>query len=321
MIRLSEFLTRRRWWVLAAWLVVVALALPASSKQTEDLVGGGFTVPASQSQAVEDALGNDFKPDQAAGIGVVLQASASSTEEQRNAAVERLARAVADQGQLTLARADEAKARVDLREKGLAIVPLRSGLPASELTDPAADLRVSLDPGDEQDGVTPYLSGQPAAYAGLQELSKEDLAQAEKTGFPVVALILLAVFGSAAAASLPLALGLFSVVITGALIYLLSQQMEMSVFVTNMASMIGIGVAVDYSLFILARFREEVRGGASGREARATAISTSGLAVAFSGTAVIISLAGLWMIDNQALRSMALGAMIVVAVAVLVAST
>jgi RND superfamily putative drug exporter len=93
----------------------------------------------------------------------------------------------------------------------------------------------------------------------------------------------------------------------------------MSVFVTNMASMIGIGVAVDYSLFILARFREEVRGGKSAPEARAAALATSGLAVLFSGLAVIISLGGLWMVDNQAIRSMALGAMIVVGIAILTA--
>ncbi|MGH2951349.1 MAG: MMPL family transporter, partial [Solirubrobacterales bacterium] len=170
-----------------------------------------------------------------------------------------------------------------------------------------------------KDGVATYLTGQPAAYAGLQELSKEDLERAEVTGFPIVALILLAVFGSLAAAALPLALGFVAVAITGALIFFLSQAMEMSVFVTNMASMIGIGVAVDYSLFILARFREEVRSGRTAADARAEALATSGLAVAFSGLAVVISLAGLWMIDNQSLRSMALGAMIVVAVAILTA--
>jgi RND superfamily putative drug exporter len=169
--------------------------------------------------------------------------------------------------------------------------------------------------------VTAYTVGQGAAWAGLQDLSKSDLESAEVTGFPIVALILLAVFGSFAAAALPLGLGLTSVLVTGALIYLISRQMEMSVFVTNMASMIGIGVAVDYSLFIVARFREEVREGRSAAEARAEALSTSGLAVAFSGIAVIVSLAGLWMIDNGALRSMALGAMLVVAVSILAATT
>ena len=88
-----------------------------------------------------------------------------------------------------------------------------------------------------------------------------------------------------------------------------------------MASMIGIGVAIDYSLFILARYREERDAGREPDDARAQALSTSGLAVTFSGLAVIVSLAGLWMVDNQALRSMALGAMTVVAVSILTATT
>ncbi len=155
----------------------------------------------------------------------------------------------------------------------------------------------------------------------MQDLSKEDLAKAESAGFPVVLLILLAVFGTLAAASLPLLLGLVSVLVTGGLIFALSQVMEMSVFVTNMASMIGIGVAVDYSLFVVARYREEVAAGRSHEEARSVAMATSGLAVLFSGLTVIVSLAGLWMVDNQAIRSMALGAMLVVAVAMLGAAT
>ena len=183
------------------------------------------------------------------------------------------------------------------------------------------DLREDLEPGSAVGGVTPYLVGQPTIWAGLQEISKEDLSKAEGSGFPIVALILLIVFGSLAAAALPLALGFVSVLVTGALIYFISLQMTMSVFVTNMASMIGIGVAIDYSLFILARYREERESGLDQREARAKALSTSGLAVTFSGLAVIISLAGLWMVDNQALRSMALGAMTVVAVSILTATT
>ena len=155
----------------------------------------------------------------------------------------------------------------------------------------------------------------------MQELSKKDLAKAESGGFPIVALILLVVFGSLAAAALPLALGFVSVIVTGALIYFISLQMSTSVFVTNMASMIGIGVAIDYSLFILARYREERRAGREPDDARAQALATSGLAVTFSGLAVIVSLAGLWMVDNQALRSMALGAMTVVAVSILTATT
>ncbi len=201
------------------------------------------------------------------------------------------------------------------------MLPLRSDQSSDELIDSATTLREDLDPGTAAAGVTPYLIGQPTIWAGMQEISKQDLSKAEGSGFPIVALILLVVFGSLAAAALPLALGFVSVLVTGALIYFISLQMTTSVFVTNMASMIGIGVAVDYSLFILARYREEREAGRNKCEARAQALSTSGLAVTFSGLAVIISLAGLWMVDNQALRSMALGAMTVVAVSILTATT
>jgi uncharacterized membrane protein YdfJ with MMPL/SSD domain len=319
MLRLAGFLSRWRWFVVAAWVLVVLAALPFAARQTEDLTGGGFDVPGSQSDQVTQALADQFPEQQNGAVSVVLEAEPGADRAQAVAAVERMEAAVADVPEFQLEPGAPAAARAQLASEGVAVVPLASDLPTGRQNDPASDLREELAPGETEDGVTPYLAGQPAAWAGLQELSREDLEQAEITGFPIVALILLAVFGSLAAAALPLALGFASVLVTGAVIYLFSQQMEMSVFVTNMASMIGIGVAVDYSLFILARFREEVRAGRPAAEARAEALSTSGLAVTFSGLAVIISLAGLWMIDNQTLRSMALGAMVVVAISILAA--
>jgi uncharacterized membrane protein YdfJ with MMPL/SSD domain len=317
--RLAGLLARRRWLVVCMWIAVVAVSLPLAARQTEDLTGGGFDVPGSQSERVQSMLGEQF-PDRTNGaVGIVLTAPAGADAADIDAALERVEGAVADVSDFALPSGAVAEAREALGAGDIGLLALDSKLPPDKQTDPASELREKLDPGSSAGGVTTYLAGQPAAWAGLQELSKEDLEKAEVTGFPIVALILLAVFGSLAAATLPLALGFVAVIVTGAVIYLLSQQLEMSVFVTNMASMIGIGVAVDYSLFILARFREEVRTGRSAAEARAQALATSGLAVAFSGLAVVISLAGLWVIDNQSLRSMALGAMIVVAVAILAA--
>jgi RND superfamily putative drug exporter len=320
MNRLAEFLGRRRRWVLAAWVLIVVLALPFASRQTDHLTGGGFDVPGSQSLKVSEALQEDFGT-QADGISVVLKATPDATTAQRDAAVARVRSQVAALEDVVLPPAVAAGARRRLQTQDVVVVPLRSDLSSDELIDQAATLREDLDPGDASAGVTPYLVGQPTIWAGMQEISKEDLAKAESSGFPIVAIILLVVFGSLAAAALPLALGFVSVLVTGALIYFISLQMTTSVFVTNMASMIGIGVAVDYSLFILARYREEREAGLGKAEARARSLSTSGLAVSFSGLAVIISLAGLWMVDNQALRSMALGAMTVVAVSILTAIT
>ena len=103
----------------------------------------------------------------------------------------------------------------------------------------------------------------------MQDVSKKDLEKAEFVGFPIVFIVLLAVFGSLAAALLPFSLGVAAVVLTGAVVYFLSQALQMSIFVTNIASMLGIGVAVDYSLFILSRYREELHGGRRSRRRRA----------------------------------------------------
>jgi RND superfamily putative drug exporter len=320
MVKLAGVLGRRRRWVLAGWVLVVVLALPLASRQTEHLTGGGFDVSGSQSKAVSDALQSNFG-DSAGNISVLLRAEAGVGPAVREAALARVRRSVAGIEGVSLSPVAKRRAALALRRTGTAMLPIDSQLSSDQQIDAATTLREDLDPGTSENGVTTYLAGQPTIWAGMQELSKEDLAKAEAGGFPIVAIILLVVFGSLAAAALPLALGFVSVIVTGALIYFLSLQMETSVFVTNMASMIGIGVAIDYSLFILARYREERARGSDKDSARAEALSTSGLAVAFSGLAVIVSLAGLWMVDNQALRSMALGAMTVVAVSILTATT
>jgi uncharacterized membrane protein YdfJ with MMPL/SSD domain len=320
MTRLAAVLGRRRRWVLGIWIAIVVLALPFAAKQTEHLTGGGFDVPGSESKSVADAMQGVF-PQESGGVAVLLRAEPRATAAERAAAVERVEREVAAVEGISLAPPVVRRAGLQLERGGETLIPIASSVSPDALIDPAVDLREALEPGTASGGVMLYLAGQPTVWAGMQELSKEDLQKAEGIGFPIVALILLVVFGSLAAAVLPLTLGFVSVIVTGALIYFISLQMSTSVFVTNMASMIGIGVAIDYSLFILARYREERRAGRGCEEARSEALATSGLAVAFSGLAVIISLAGLWMVDNQALRSMALGAMTVVAVSILTATT
>jgi uncharacterized membrane protein YdfJ with MMPL/SSD domain len=321
MLRLDRLLRRRRRAVLIVWAAIAIAAVPFAARQSEDLSSGGFEVPGSQTAAVDDALAR-FPGVQRAQLAAVLVGEPGATDKQLRAAVDRIARAAGPVDGVSLPEETRVRALEQAGGGGTVVVPLRTEVDEDGATDVASDLRDRLGVSDgARDGVATHFVGQGALWAAMQELSKEDLAKAESAGFPVVLLILLFVFGSLAAAALPLALGFVSVLVTGALIYLLSQSMEMSVFVTNMASMIGIGVAVDYSLFIVARYREEVGAGRSHEDARGVALATSGLAVLFSGLTVIISLAGLWMIDNTAIRSMALGAMLVVAIAVLAATT
>jgi RND superfamily putative drug exporter len=326
MLKLDGVVRRRRHLVLGLWLVVLAAAVPLAARQSEHLTGGGFTVPGSESQAVSAALAHDFPRSarRATLAGGLIPGPGTSARQVRST-LDEFARAAAGAGprvRLSPGARAAALRSFAARPARPLVVPLQVDADENATADIASHLRRDLGLTDRaQTPVGLHLVGQTALYAGLQDLSKEDLATAEATGFPIVLLILMAVFGSLAAAALPLALGAGSVLVTGALIAVISRLTEMSVFVTNMASMIGIGVAVDYSLFVLARYREEIRAGRDPEEARAVAMATSGVAVLFSGATVIVSLAGLYMVHTTAIRSMALGAILVVAVSMLASAT
>ncbi len=328
MLRVDALIRRRRTLVFIVWGLLVAVALPLSMHQADHLTGGGFNVPGSQSSAVQRQLKRDFAHAQNTTLAAVLVPRSGATVAQERAALTQLDGAAGKVADVALTPAAREQAAQQLARNGARplIVPLAT---ATASDDAAIDIAVKLRDklglkGHITTPTTPvatHLVGEGALWAGMQDLTKKDLATAEGGGFPIVLLILLAVFGSLVAALLPLSLGIVSVGVTGALIYLLSQATEMSVFVTNMASMIGIGVAVDYSLFILSRYRQEITAGREPEQARAIAMATSGVAVTFSGLAVIVSLAGLLVVNVTAIRSMALGAMMVVAVAVLAATT
>jgi uncharacterized membrane protein YdfJ with MMPL/SSD domain len=321
MDRLTSFLERRRWVVLGTWIVLLIASLPFMMRQTEHLTSGGFSIPGSGSEAVDKGL-VDFSLAQREALSVVVARRPGTDAADVRRELRRVDRLVDAMPLTAIAPGSLARAEADAAKSPVAIAAIQTGGDMNDIAEVAADLRKELGIGEAQpSGVETHLVGEAAMWAGMQDLSKEDLAKAESAGFPIVLLILLAVFGSLVAASMPLALGFLSVAITGAGIFFLSQQTEMSVFVTNVASMIGIGVAVDYSLFILARYREEIWQGAAPEEARRIAMRTSGVAVAFSGITVILSLAGLFLVDSTVLRSMAMGAVLVVAVSILGALT
>jgi RND superfamily putative drug exporter len=319
MDRLAGFLERRRWLVLAAWLLLLLAALPFAAKQTEHLTSGGFQAPGSQSQVVDENIAR-FDGAQREHLAVVLARRPGATTQAVREEIDRAAAIAKRLPNVAVTPRAVAAAKREAGSASITVLPLEVSGDEDAVADAAVDFHDELGTA-AHGGAEPHLVGQQALWAGMQDLTKKDLESAEKIGFPVVLLILLAVFGSLAAAALPLALGFASVSLTGGVIYFLSQATPMSVFVTNIASMIGIGVAVDYSLFVLARYREEIRRGADRVEARRIALRTSGLAVTFSGITVMLSLAGLFLVDSTTIRSMAMGAIIVVAVSILAAVT
>ena len=308
MDRLSRFVRRRRRLVLALWGVLLLASLPFASRQTENLTGGGFEVPGTGSVAVEEQI-ERFEGASSETLAVVLTGAGPGAD------FDRVRDAVAAVDGVALAT-DAGPADGDV-----VLLPLEFEGNRDEALDAAKELREELQVGEVVDGTQAYLVGQSALWAGMQVLQQEDLAKAEAVGFPAILIVLLVVFGSVLAALLPVGLGVAAVLVTGAAVYFLALATTMSVFVTNVASMLGIGVAVDYSLFLLSRYREELQRGGDRAHALDVAMRTSGSTVVFSGLTVLVSMAGLFLLNSTVMRSLAIGAMVVVAIAVLGAVT
>lgn len=155
----------------------------------------------------------------------------------------------------------------------------------------------------------------------LDSTLKSDLLLAELVSLPLALVVLLLVFRSLVAATLPVAVGALSVLGGVACIMLLSGVTDMPVYTLNVASLIGLGVAIDYSLFFVSRFREELATGKSTEDAVAASMDTAGRAIAFSGVAVGIGLGGLLFFPRSYLSAMGIAGAFVVAFAVVFALT
>jgi uncharacterized membrane protein YdfJ with MMPL/SSD domain len=318
---LTALLERRRWLVFAAWVVLLLASLPFAVRQTDNLTSGGQAVPGSGSHAVDVAL-EDFDAAERQALAVVVERRAGGEAADVREEIARVAAVVDREPGVELSVRARRSAEAAAEDSRIAVLELRTHGGFDRTADLAVDLRDALGIREgPREGTQTYLVGQQGLWAGFHDLTRDDLLWAETIGFPIVLLILLAVFGSMVAAALPLALAGVSVAITGAGIFFLSQVTDMSLFVTNFASMVGIGVAVDYSLFVLARYREEIAAGADPRDARRVAMRTSGVAVAFSGVTVVVALAGLFLVESPGIRSMAMATSLVVAVSILAAMT
>lgn len=323
-MRLSRSLRRYRWLVFTGWLLALAPAVYLAATQSGHLTGGGFEVAGSQSLVVHDQLEHQYRDLGASSLALVAAPRPDASYQDMNDAVALLRHVAGEFPGVT--EAPDARQRPPQPDRPY-VLSLRLDARNAGSSDVAKQLRQRVGvkgdrPGQTADGrVRLYVIGQGALSAAAAANTKHDIAAAERWNLPIILMVLLAVFGSLAAAAIPLTLGVCTVVVTMGLVYLLAEYTTMSVFVTSTVSMFGIALAVDYSLFILMRFREELRTGRQPREAVDAAMATSGLAVVLSGMTVIASLTGIYLINTPALKSMATGAILAVAVAMLTSTT
>ena len=170
-------------------------------------------------------------------------------------------------------------------------------------------------------GYQVLATGQATLGRDFTKLSESDLQKGEAIGIPIALLILLAVFGTVVAALIPVVLAIFAIVVAIALAALIGQISPLSFFVVNMITFMGLAVGIDYSLFIVSRYREERRGGHDKLGAIEVAGSTANRAVLFSGMTVVLALVGMLIVPTKIFVSLGAGAILVVLVAVISALT
>jgi putative drug exporter of the RND superfamily len=321
--RLGQFTVRRRWYVIAAWAVLLVVMGTFASGLQDRLGSGGFEVPGSQSLAVQHDLERRFANQFPTTALVTVHDEARTVDDPAyRSVVEDIAarvRVVPNVGGVESFITTGSPAFVSPDRHTTYLVVGLSGSQNTQL-DTAPKVAEAARR-DLPAGVEVQTGGSAAFFNRVNEISRHDLEQAERVSFPITLGVLLLAFTSLVAAGLPVMLALVSLGVTLGALYFLAGVTDMNVYVTNTASIVGIGVGIDYALFVVTRFREELRRGRSVAEAVPVTLATSGRAVALSGATVIVALAGMFLVDIQAFRSMAIGSMSVVAVAVLAAIT
>jgi RND superfamily putative drug exporter len=160
-------------------------------------------------------------------------------------------------------------------------------------------------------GFTVQVAGGGALYADMMKLVEEDMRKSEGIGLGIALLVLIVVFAAVLAALLPIVMGLFAIAVALGLVALIGQLFSFNLFVENMITMIGLAVGIDYSLFIVSRYREERKKGFDKLESIGRSGATANRAVFFSGTTVVLALCGMLIIPVSIFRSLASGAIVV----------
>jgi len=317
--RLGRLCGRRARIVLAVWIVLaaglVALGAAAGHQTSDDL-----SLPGTGSTQATDLLTANL-PDQANGSNpLVIQAPAGEkvTGSKHKDAIEQTVTAVRDVPHVTKAvnPFGQNGAALISEDQAIAYIPVTLDVGPSDLTEDEA--RQVLDAGAPATaaGLDVSLGG----YAG-QQLSKPDTEISEAIGLAAAVVILLFAFGTVTAMALPIVTAILGLVSTLALISVLGLVLDVPSIAPTLATMIGLGVGIDYALFIVTRHKQQLRDGMEMGESIARATATAGGAVVFAGTTVVIALVSLLLAGIPLVTNLGLTAAVAVVVAVLSATT
>lgn len=308
---IGRYMYRARWAVVVLWVAVFALASIFAPRVSGVLRGGGYTIGNSQSIVAYNTL-HDAYGYRALTFTVAIMAPPS-------------------QSRSALALAGQFRRRVLQRfgptlsispptwtpDHAVIVERIYSAPQEDFGASFAAPLRALLPNGS----IHGYLTGPSAIFHDMETVSDGDLRRVEIVTLPIALIVLLLIFGSVVASLTPILMAPVAVTVALAVIYFLGHRIDMSIFVLNTTSMLGLGVAIDYSLFMVNRFRGELALGRSLENAVGITVATSGRAILVSAVVVSVGFFGLTLSGVSMLRSLGIGGSIVTLFSLLTALT
>ncbi|MFQ5472481.1 MAG: MMPL family transporter [Dehalococcoidia bacterium] len=323
--RLARTSARRPWIVIGLWVAVFAAGLLFASGVGDVLTSDiSLTNNPESTQAdnlIEDRLRG---PEQATESVIVVSETATVDDAEFEAFVGDLLTEIRGlDGLVAQATSfyevgDPALVPAD---RDTTILPVVLAYDDSDATDEIEPLVDLVKEADEAEGFDVLTAGNASINHEANEISEKDVQRGEMIGIPVALIILILVFGAVLAAGIPLLMAVVSIAIATGIVALIGEAFELNFMVVNFITMIGLAVGIDYSLFIVHRYREERKVGLGKQEAIEKAGATSSRAVLFSGGTVVVGLMGMFIIPGSVYRSLAAGAVTVAIVSVLAALT
>ncbi|HYP32089.1 MAG TPA: MMPL family transporter, partial [Burkholderiaceae bacterium] len=308
MVRWTRRVVAHRRAILAAWGVLFILGGWAASDLGR-LLTNRFSVPGSDSEKGLTILRSHFHERGDGAFTLVVRSNGSTVSPaQAEAAAQRAATRI-PQGKAGPPR---------LAAANVAYVQITTPLQAADAKNYTDRMRSAI---GSVPGARTYLTGFPALGHDLQPVYSRDLGKGEAIAVPIALIVLLFMFGTLGAAIVPFAFALATLPTTLGLVWVVAHLGNMAEYVTNIVTLIGLAIAIDYSMLVVFRYREQLSAGEDPREALETTMATAGRATLFSGLTVAIGLALLLLMPLPFMRSMGAGAVLIPLVSIAASAT
>lgn len=315
-----RLLARRPWWVIGLWLFLLAAANPLGARFHDSVAVDDLSVHGSESAEGQEVLDRaGLEAPRETDVLVFEADHLTVADFDYQLAVEQRIVQARRHPEVTLAISPydaptqvSADGRTSFAVLGLAGTP-------KEVRDALVDLQDEVRASDGP--VRAVLTGETAIALDVDHRGRSDIAKAELYGFPIAFALLLLAFGSLVAAALPLGAAAISVSVTLGVLGIVATWTDFAPLTENVATIIGLGLGVDFSMFVVSRFREQSASGLATEDAVETTLDTTGRAVRHSAAMVVVALLGLLIVRNDIFRDITFGAVVVTVVSALVSLT